>query len=144
MKETESNSKAVAQQTVVTEVIYQPATQTSNKFLYLIIAGMIISSTLTIAIVKIIKCFRKKGGKTKITDIQLEDPERRIDPKSHNLFKTDGQSFQNMNGEGHVLRVPPSHHQMTQSELLKEILTHRQALLKARALNTIGQVSDPS
>ena len=43
-----------------------------------------------------------------------------------------------------VLKVPTHHSAMTQSDLLKEILTHRQALLKARALNTIGEVSDPN
>lgn len=49
---------------------------------------MITSSTITIAVVKIYKCMRKKKkmNKAKITDIDLEDPNKRVDKDK--FFKT--------------------------------------------------------
>jgi len=49
---------------------------------------MVASSTITIAVVKIYKCFtkNKKRNKAKITDIDLEDPSKRVD--KNKFFKT--------------------------------------------------------
>ena len=49
---------------------------------------MITSSTITIAVVKIVKCMstNKKKNKAKITDIELEDPNKRVDKDK--FFKT--------------------------------------------------------
>ena len=68
-------------QHIKTEIIYQPSSGNSNMYLYIIIAGMVTSSSITIAMVKIYKCMgkNKKRNKAKITDIQLEDPDKRVD-----------------------------------------------------------------
>ena len=121
-----SGAATAAVQTIKTEIIYQPSSSGSNMYLYIIIAGMVISSSITIALVKIYQCLskNKKRNKAKITDMQLEDPEKRVDKdkffKSHmphdELEIADSRD---------VLKVPTHHSAMTQSDLLKEILTHR-------------------
>ena len=68
-------------QHIKTEIIYQPSNENSNMYLYIIIAGMVTSSSITIAIVKVYKCMgkNKKRNKAKITDIDLEAPDKRVD-----------------------------------------------------------------
>jgi hypothetical protein len=112
--------------TINTEIIYQPSSNNSNLYLYIIIAGMITSSTITIAVVKIYKCMSKKRkmNKAKITDIDLEDPTKRVDKEK--FFKTMLPNEQlEIADSREILKVPTHHSNLTQAELLKEILTHR-------------------
>jgi hypothetical protein len=51
-------------------VIYKPASTSSNKYLYLVIGGMLVSSTLTITIVQVAKCMKKRNAKARIADIE--------------------------------------------------------------------------
>jgi hypothetical protein len=51
-------------------VIYKPASTSSNKYLYIVIGGMLVSSTLTITIVKVAKCMKKKKAKARIADLE--------------------------------------------------------------------------
>jgi len=51
-------------------VIYKPASTSSNKYLYMVIGGMLVSSTLTITIVKVAKCMKKRNSKARIADLE--------------------------------------------------------------------------
>lgn len=60
-------------------MIYKPASSSSstNKYLYIVIGGMLVSSTLTITIVKLAKCMKKRKAKARIEDLETlgEDPD---------------------------------------------------------------------
>ena len=56
-------------------MIYKPASSssTTNKYLYIVIGGMLVSSTLTITIVKLAKCMKKRKAKARIEDLETGD-----------------------------------------------------------------------
>lgn len=57
-------------------VIYRPASGgSSDKYLYIVIGGMLVSTTLTITIVKLAKCMKKRKAKARIGDLETNGDE---------------------------------------------------------------------
>ena len=83
---------------------------------------MLISSTLTITIVKVAKCVKKKNARTRIADLVTDGEERHVEKEK--LFRkrrrqrlTDDESIE-LAEPKHALDVPGHHQGMSQNELL--------------------------
>jgi hypothetical protein len=127
-------------------VIYKPASTSSHKYLYIVIGGMLVSSALTITIVKVAKCMKKTKAKARIEDLESYGDEHIDKEKFFNNKKASRKPSKKMDEEEavelaapkHKLEVPGHHQALSQNQLLQEILSHRKALIQARAMAVDG------
>ena len=105
-----------------------------------------VSSTLTITIVKLAKCMKKRKAKARIGDLETNgdepmDKEKFFDnkkPSRKGSGKGEEEDALELAAPKHKLEVPGHHAALSQNQLLQEILSHRKALIQARATAVDG------